>query len=383
MRSHRMIVSFAVLAAGFMLWQFAALEPALAKSSIGIGSGEVTPQPTSGLMGVFFAWVTGYQRQFFAALRHALIALRTDGTAITFLVGLSFVYGVFHAAGPGHGKAVISAYIVANRLQLKRAIALALASSLVQALTAIGVAGAGWFLLRGTSISMTDASDALEIASFALVALFGAWLLARKLIQLAGLSRLPDRFRAANRPSMGRLAAPDRGLACRPARGVSGVDALAFAAPASAGSGRLMRAASGAYAAGIRTDDDRDCGCGRAHMPDPETLDGRMTIATAVSAVLAIGLRPCSGAIVVLAFALVNGLYLGGLLSVFAMAMGTAIAVSTIAAIAVFANGFALRLGGDGRSRAGFALISALEIGGALVMLLVGIGLLGGALQAR
>ena len=34
---------------------------------------------------------------------------------------------------------------------------------------------------------MTNASDALEIASFGLVALFGAWLLVRKLIQLARL----------------------------------------------------------------------------------------------------------------------------------------------------------------------------------------------------
>ena len=106
-----------------------------------------------------------------------------------------------------------------------------------------------------------------------------------------------------------------------------------------------------------------------------------MTLGTAASAVLAIGLRPCSGAVVVLTFALVNGLYLGGLLSVFAMALGTAITVSTIAVIAVFAKGFASRLGDGGRSRTGFALMSALEIAGALVMLVLGIGLFLGSLQ--
>ena len=366
-------------------------EPALAKSSIGIGSGEVTPTPTSGPMGVYFAWITAYQREFFTALRHALIALRTHGTALPFLVGLSFVYGIFHAAGPGHGKAVISSYIVANRVELKRGIALSVAASLVQALTAVGVVGAGWFLLRGTSISMTNASDALELASFALVALFGAWLLVRKLMQLARLAvasrgnRFGNPLRRRTRPFGDGI-----GLAFGPAGRAShtgpdlngGGSALTFAASSLPPVGRPMRPASGAFAVDVCTDEAAYCGCGRAHMPDPKTLGGTMTLGTAASAVLAIGLRPCSGAVVVLTFALVNGLYLGGLMSVFAMAVGTAITVSTIAAIAVFAKGFALRLGDGGRSRTGFALMSALEIAGALVMLMLGLGLLAGGLRA-
>ena len=145
MRPHRMILLLASVAGALALGLLLMAEPALAKSSIGIGSGEVTPTPTSGLMGVYFAWITAFQREFFTALRHALIALRTDGAALPFLVGLSFVYGIFHAAGPGHGKAVISSYIVANRVELKRGIALSVAASIVQALTAIGVVGAGWF----------------------------------------------------------------------------------------------------------------------------------------------------------------------------------------------------------------------------------------------
>ena len=404
MRPHRLMAPLAAGACVLLFCQVLAIGPALAKSSIGIGSGEVTPTPTSGLMGVYFAWITTYQREFFTALRHALIALRSDGTALPFLVGLSFVYGVFHAAGPGHGKAVISSYIVANKVQLKRGIALSFAASMVQAITAIVVVGAGWFLLRGTSVSMTDASDALEIISYALVALFGAWLLTRKLIQLARLSRLSGgwRFDAGfRRPFRGlfrrRSSGLDDGmrLAFGPAGGVAsagvgslpgtggngGNGTLVFAAPALQQRGRLMRPASTAIDAGLCTDDGDDCGCGREHMPDPKSLGGTMTLGTAASAVLAIGLRPCSGAIVVLTFALVNGLYLAGLLSVFAMALGTAITVSSIAAVAVFAKGFALRLSGDGRGGIGFALISALEIAGALVLLLVGIGLLGGALQ--
>ena len=69
--------------------------------------------------------------------------------------------------------------------------------------------------------------------------------------------------------------------------------------------------------------------CGHAHAPDPSMLKGdRFALREAWSAIIAVGLRPCSGALIVLSFALLNGLYLGGVLSVFAMSIGTAITVS-------------------------------------------------------
>ena len=55
------------------------------------------------------------------------------------LIGLSFAYGIFHAAGPGHGKAVISSYMVANEVALKRGILLSFVSALMQGLTAVVV----------------------------------------------------------------------------------------------------------------------------------------------------------------------------------------------------------------------------------------------------
>ena len=71
-------------------------------------------------MGVYFAWITAYQREFFTALRHALIALRTGrrGAALFSSDCPSFTAS-FTRPGPGHGKAVISSYIVANRVELK------------------------------------------------------------------------------------------------------------------------------------------------------------------------------------------------------------------------------------------------------------------------
>jgi ABC-type nickel/cobalt efflux system permease component RcnA len=109
-------------------------------------------------------------------------------------------------------------------------------------------------------------------------------------------------------------------------------------------------------------------------------LTGPMNWRSAGAAVLAVGLRPCSGALIVLTFGLLNGLYLGGILSVFAMAIGTAITVSTLATLAVTAKNVALRYSGSGVFSG--RLHRAIEIGGAALVMILGLMLLGGALAA-
>jgi len=99
------------------------------------------------------------------------------------------------------------------------------------------------------------------------------------------------------------------------------------------------------------------------------------------SAIVAVGLRPCSGAIIVMSFSMLNGLLMGGVLSVLAMSIGTAITVSLLAIIAVKAKDVAIRLAGSG-SRKAAGITHAIEIAGAVFVLLMGLGLLGAALQA-
>ena len=84
-------------------------------------------------------WINLQQQEFYRALAGALKAMRTDGSKMWLLVGLSFAYGIFHAAGPGHGKAVISSYMVANEVALRRGILLSFVSAFLQGLTAIAV----------------------------------------------------------------------------------------------------------------------------------------------------------------------------------------------------------------------------------------------------
>lgn len=360
----RRAVNIALVLAAVAALFWLETSPALARSSIGIGTSDAVTAPGNGLFSALFIEIAARQREFFSALREALVGLKRGDGALFFLAGLSFAYGIFHAAGPGHGKAVISSYLLASRAELRRGVALAFASSLMQAATAILVVGAGWYLLRGTGISMTDATDWLEIASYVLVTVFGLVLLAR------ALTKLWRRFRPVTGFG-GPLARFSR------SGGGGAMGGLAFAAPSQA-TARSMPAAEALSAGRVCAEADEDCGCGRAHIADPARLRQPLTLRTAIAVVAAIGLRPCAGAIVVLTFALLNELYLGGLVSVFAMAIGTAVIVSGLACLAVLGRGAVERAGRHAHRAAAAVLL--LEIAGAALLTLVGIGLLGGAI---
>src|SRR5690606_24243066 len=100
------------------------------------------------------------------------------------LIGLSLLYGIFHAAGPGHGKAVIAAYLGTSRTRLRRGIVLSVLSALAQGLAAILLVEVAAGLL-GYSLRRTHGAGAqLENASFALVALLGAVLALKSAIML-------------------------------------------------------------------------------------------------------------------------------------------------------------------------------------------------------
>lgn len=335
----------------------AAAATAHAQSSLGIGNAEVTAAPSGPFAGVFME-ILAVQRQFFVDLRQALVALRDGQGGFLWLAGLSFAYGVFHAAGPGHGKAVLSSYMLANEVALRRGVVLSFAAALVQALSASIVVALGWFALRGSGLSMTDLAFGLELGSYAMIALVGAWLFARK-----------------GWPLLRRAASMVRVFSPQPSGGLAFAGRGTFTGASGSAPGLALRA-SGGYGADICDDPAGDaCDCGRPHILDPKLLDGpAFSWRTALATVIAIGLRPCSGAIVVLTFALMNGLYGAGGLSALAMALGTAITVSLIAALAVSGKGLALlagRTGGWGRG-----LRTVLELGGAGLLVAVGLGLL-------
>ncbi len=307
-RTHPLLIAFAAIAAGALIWHGSAMA---AQSPFGVGLPE---QSSGGLL----PWISSLQKEFYRDLTQALKALRENGQAFWWLAGLSFSYGVVHAAGPGHGKVVISSYLMANEESARRGVMIAFLAAMAQAAMAVAIVGVAAILLNMTSIAMTQTARFFELGSYALIAGLGLFLLVRKLWQLAS-----------------RRTAHEH---------------------------------------------EHDADCGHSHAPSPEEAMKASGLGGAVAAILSVGIRPCSGALIVLVFALTQGIFWAGIASTFLMGAGTALTIAVLAVTALYAKGFASRLAGAGSGRAALVMTS-LEVAGALVITAFGLLLLAGALS--
>src|SRR6266516_3265286 len=165
------VLSLAVLAAALL----GAGAEALAQANP-CGAGPAAPPRQPALDGIA-GFILAKQAEFYRALAGMIRAAKADGSASLSLLGLSFAYGIFHAAGPGHGKAVISSYLVANEETWRRGIALSFASALLQASVAVAIVGIAAVLLGATAKMMGDTVRLIETASYALIMAVGARLL--------------------------------------------------------------------------------------------------------------------------------------------------------------------------------------------------------------
>src|SRR6202158_5539962 len=134
------------------------------------------PRPTGAepQAGGIVGWLLAKQSEFYREMSSTIRAAKSDGSAVWTLLAISFAYGIFHAAGPGHGKAVISSYLVANQETARRGIVLSFASALMQSLVAVVIVAICALLLNATAKTMCGAEKAIEISSYALIAAFGA-----------------------------------------------------------------------------------------------------------------------------------------------------------------------------------------------------------------
>ena len=120
---------------------------------------------TGGLIG----WLLTKQSEFYREMSSAIRAAKADGSAVWGLLAISFAYGIFHAAGPGHGKAVISSYLVANEETARRGIVLSFVSAMLQSLVAVLIVAVGAWLLNVTAKTMCGAEKVIAIASYGLI----------------------------------------------------------------------------------------------------------------------------------------------------------------------------------------------------------------------
>jgi nickel/cobalt exporter len=357
-------LAMGMLALAAVLALDGALHALLAQNPFG-GPRPAAAEPAAG--GIV-GWLLSKQSEFYREMSATIRAAKSDGSAVWTLLAISFAYGIFHAAGPGHGKAVISSYLVANQETARRGIVLSFASALLQSLVAVVVVGICAWLLNATAKTMCGAERGIEIASYALIAVFGA-----RLVWTKGGGFM-------------------RALQTKPA-------------PAMAVAGHHHHhhdhghdhhdhghdhhhhdhhdhGHDHAHHGHDHDDHVHDEHCGHSHGPTPDQLAGPGGWQRGLGAIFAVGLRPCSGAILVLVFALAQGLFWAGIAATFVMGLGTAITVATIAIVAVSARGLAQRLSA-GRDGGGTLIMRGIEFGAAGLVLLFGLGLLFGYLAAE
>jgi nickel/cobalt transporter (NicO) family protein len=349
-----------VVVAVTMLTLDSAVHAVLAQNPFGGPRPSAEPQ-VGGIVG----WILTKQSEFYREMSSTIRAAKSGGSAVWTLLAISFAYGIFHAAGPGHGKAVISSYLVANQETARRGIVLSFASALMQSLVAVVIVAICAWLLNATAKTMCGAEKAIEIASYALIAAFGA-----RLVWTKGGGFI--RALQAERP------VPAMALAAHHDHARQGPDHHHHD-----------------HTDAVHHDHDHDHDdqghdhdhvhdehCGHSHGPAPSELAGPGGWQRGFGAIFAVGIRPCSGAILVLVFALAQGLFWAGIAATFVMGLGTAITVATIAVIAVSAKDLARRLSA-GREGGGALVMRALEFGAAGLVLLFGLGLLFGYVAAE
>lgn len=237
----------------------------------------------------------GWQRevnQQMSALLKGVAANPTQAGGALLL--FSFLYGVLHALGPGHGKVVITTWLATHPSKLKSSIGLTLASSLLQGLVAIVLVVVVLTLLQLPARQLHLSSYWLEKGSYALVGLLGLLLCWRALKKLRLLLRRPQ-FRSFTPHHV----------------------------------------------------HDAHCGCGHQHLPTPEQLTRGDDWRARLMIILSMGMRPCSGAIMVLLFSKVIGVFSWGVASAMAMAAGTSLTISTLALLVHSFRQLAVRLSGN------------------------------------
>jgi nickel/cobalt exporter len=313
----------------------------------GISHGPPPPAPTGGLTG----FILEKQAEFYRMLSTTIRAAKADGSAGWTLLGISFLYGIFHAAGPGHGKAVISSYLVANDETWRRGVILSFAAAILQALTAIVIVAVAAVLLNATAKTMGSTVRVVEIVGYMLIVLIGLrllWVKGRALLRLLR----PQHAHAHGHHDHDHAHGHDH------------------------------RHEHHRHAPHDHVHEDDASAWSHAHAPEPSELSGKQWFRRAMSAVIAVGLRPCSGAIIVLVFALAQGMFWIGAASTFAMGLGTAITVATIATIAVGARNFAGRIAKAKPGR-GMIFLRLIETGAAAAIIVFGVALLTGYMASE
>lgn len=251
--------------------------------------------------------IAEWQRSFNLQLSGALNSLKAnENEAGLLLVSVSFLYGIFHAVGPGHGKFILSSYLSFEQTKLPQAIKLTLLSALVQGGVAIGLVSiiVVVFTLSRSYFNLT--LQWIERGSFALMLLFGVyWIYQSRALFFPLNKRVKIRKILQISPQNQPLVTISSTRHCSSA----------------------------------------ECGCGHKHLPSATEIQKATSWKAQWLLIFSIGLRPCSGAVLVLFLAYTLDLYFWGVLSALLMAVGTGLTLSLFACLVLFTRQKAISLG--------------------------------------
>ncbi len=202
------------------------------------------------------------------------------------LVALSFGYGVFHAIGPGHGKAVIVTYLGTHKESINKGVAISMAAAVLQALIAISLVSVLAKILGLKFSEVNSYGSDITTVSYLLVGLLGGYLLLTALYRLIKVSRsVPN----SQRDSTTEHSHHHHSDSC----------------------------------------------CSNHHVHQPTRQESWIQT---MGVVLSMGIRPCAGAIIVLIYAHLVDAYWYGIIASLVMGLGTGLSVSAIALGTQFAR---------------------------------------------
>ncbi|MCQ9122987.1 zinc transporter permease subunit ZevB [Rodentibacter caecimuris] len=249
----------------------------------------------------FFMKTIGWQQMFNRLISENLHAIQQHSTSAgVLLITVSFLYGVLHALGPGHGKFIIASYLSTHESELKQSVKLSLLSSLMQGIVAI----------TATSIIVVILN--LSSRYFKLSQL---WLERSALILLLGLGVYW--IYQGTRKSAKAFRIKSVRLTHLPLQSAVKIN-------------RTFKA---------------DCGCGHQHLPNAVQLKQANSWKSQFLVIMSIGLRPCTGAIFVLFLAYMTNLFIWGIFATLAMSIGTGLTLSLFAILVRYAKNIAIQLG--------------------------------------
>lgn len=244
-------------------------------------------------------WAMQGQQRLYSDFNQLLLAVSEHQQhALIALLGLSFLYGILHAVGPGHGKVVMSSYLASHQERFKTGILLTLVAALGQAVVAIVLVGALRFILLMSAHQVNHQALTLIHFNSLLIIALGFWFL----------------FKAWRKLHRRRVHYQSFALIDKPQQ--------------------LIRP----------TVNHESCSCCGHHHIDATQLKSLKHWQDYLLLIVSISARPCSGALFLLSICALLGIFGTGVLATIAMALGTGITTSAIALLTVGARQWLLRL---------------------------------------